>query len=73
MVEAGPLRYVWAKFRGGAGPPRAGAVEAIPGPIDRLLDVAPGRCRGAGMGREDAGPADVEAGGRLAAAFFSAA
>jgi hypothetical protein len=48
-------------------------VEAIPGPIERLLDVAPGLWSGAAMGLDEAGPADVEAGGMLAAAFFSAA
>ena len=48
-------------------------MEAIPGPIERLLDVAPGLWSGAAMGLDEAGPADVEAGGMLAAAFFSAA
>jgi hypothetical protein len=41
--------------------------------MERLLDVAPGRWSGAGIGLEEAGPAEVDAGGRAAAAFFSAA
>lgn len=48
-------------------------MEAIPGPIDRLLVVAPGLWSGAAIGLDEAGPAEVEAGGMLAAAFFSAA
>lgn len=45
----------------------------MPGPMERLLLVAPGRWRGAAIGLDEAGPADVEAGGIFAAAFFSAA
>lgn len=42
IVEAGPERYAWARLLADAGP-RAGTEEAIPGPIERLLVVAPGR------------------------------
>lgn len=75
IVDAGPVRYACARLEAEAGPRGGGAVDAIPGPMGRGLDVPFPLLRwiGPGFGRVDAGPPDVEAGGSDAAAFFSAA
>lgn len=75
IVDAGPVRYACARLEADAGPRGGGAVDAIPGPMGRGLDVPLplARWTGPGLGRVEAGPEDVEAGGNEAAAFFSAA